>query len=98
MNARPPCLASRDADALAALQGEYDAEDSFLDAYVQIHYGPDYAPEFVIEAMKEIPFDLAKVIAELKDYKAQGEAIEKWLSKYAYQCARRNIAEARNAA
>lgn len=98
MNARPPCLTSRDADALAARESEYDAEDSFLDAYVQIHYGPDYAPEFVIEAMKEIPFALAKVIAELKDYKAQGEAIENWLSKYAYQCARRNIAEARNAA
>ncbi|ABX35848.1 hypothetical protein Daci_4120 [Delftia acidovorans SPH-1] len=97
MNACIPCLASRDADALAHQQGEYDAEDSFLDAYVQIHYGPDYAPEFVIEAMKEIPFDLAKVIAELKDYKAQGEAIENWLSKYAYQCARRDMQEARNA-
>lgn len=98
MNARPPCLASRDEAAHAKRQGDYEAEDSFLDSYVQIHYGPDYAPEFVIEAMKEIPFALAKVIAELKDYTAQGEAIEKWLSKYAYQCARRNIAEARNAA
>ena len=61
MNARPPCLASRDADALAQQQGEYDAEDSFLEAYVQIHYGPDYAPEFVIEAMKEIPFALSLI-------------------------------------
>lgn len=98
MNARPPCLASRDADAYVQRLSDEDAEDEELDAYVQIHYGPDYAPEFVIEAMKEIPFDLAKVIAELKDYTAQGEAIEEWLSKYAYQCARRNIAEARNAA
>lgn len=97
MNARPPCLASRDADALAARESEYDAEDAALDAYTLEHYGPPFAPEFVIEAMKEIPFALAKVIAELKDYKTQGEAIENWLSKYAYQCARRNIAEARNA-
>ncbi|WP_310637270.1 hypothetical protein [Delftia acidovorans] len=97
MNARPPCLASQEADAFAHQQGKYDGEDAALDAYTREHYGPPFAPEFVIEAMKEIPFDLAKVIAELRDYKAQGEAIEKWLSKYAYQCARRNIAEARNA-
>lgn len=56
MNARPPCLASRDADALAALESEYDAEDAALDAYTLEHYGPPFdAPEFIEEALKEAP-------------------------------------------
>lgn len=98
MNARPPCLASRDADALAHQQGEYDAEDAALDAYTREHYGPPFAPEFVEEALHKAPFATAKKIASAGHYMAICSAIDDWLRDFATQCARRDIEEARNAA
>lgn len=97
MNARPPCLASRDADAYAHQQGEYDAEDAALDAYTREHYGPPFAPEFVEEALHKAPYSLARTIAESRHYAAICIHIENWLALYATQCARRDMQEARNA-
>lgn len=97
MNARPPCLASRDADALAQREGEYDAEDAALDAYTLEHYGPPFAPEFVEEALHKAPFSLARKIAESGQYMAICGAIDEWLRTFAIQCARRDLQEARNA-
>lgn len=98
MNARPPCLASQDADALAHKQGEYDAEDAALDAYTLEHYGPPWAPEFVEEALHKAPYSLARTIAESGHYMAICSAIDDWLRDFATQCARRDMQEARNAA
>jgi hypothetical protein len=98
MNARHPCLASRDADDLAALRGEYDAEDAALDAYTLEHYGPPFAPEFVEEALHKAPFSTAKKIASAGHYMAICSAIDDWLRDFAMQCARRDMQEARNAA
>lgn len=97
MNARPPCLASRDADALAALQGKYDAEDAALDAYTREHYGPPWAPEFVEEALHEAPYSLARTIAESGHYPTICCEIDNWLRIYAGRCGRRDMQEARNA-
>lgn len=98
MNARIPCLASRDADALAARESEYDAEDSALDAYTRGHYGPPFAPEFVEEALHKAPFSTAQQIANAGHYMAICSAIDDWLRDFATQCARRDMQEARNAA
>ncbi len=98
MNARIPCLASRDADALAARESEYDAEDAALDAYTREHYGPPFAPEFVEEALHKAPFATAKKIAGAGHYMAICSAIDDWLRDFATQCARRDMQEARNAA
>lgn len=97
MNARPPCLASRDADALAARESEYDAEDAALDAYTLEHYGPPFAPEFVEEALHKAPYSLARTIAESGHYMAICSAIDDWLRIYAGRCGRRDMQEARNA-
>lgn len=97
MNARPPCLASQDADALSARQGEYDADDAALDAYTLEHYGPPFAPEFVEEALHKAPFSMAKKIASAGHYMAICSAIDEWLRYFATQCARRDMQEARNA-
>ena len=97
MNARPPCLASRDADALAARESEYYAEDAALDAYTLEHYGPPFAPEFVEEALHKAPFSTAKKIASAGHYMAICSAIDDWLRTFAMQCARRDMQEARNA-
>lgn len=98
MNARIPCVASRDADALAARESEYDAEDAALDAYTREHYGPPFAPEFVEEALHKAPFATAKKIAGAGHYMAICNAIDDWLRDFATQCARRDMQEARNAA
>ena len=98
MNARIPCLASRDADALAARESEYDAEDAALDAYTLEHYGPPFAPEFVEEALHKAPFATAKKIASAGHYMAICSAIDDWLHDFATQCSRRDMQEARNAA
>ncbi|EZP51432.1 hypothetical protein [Delftia sp. RIT313] len=97
MNARPPCLASRDADALAARESEYDAEDAALDAYTLEHYGPPFAPEFVEEALHKAPFATAKKIAGAGHYMAICSPIDDWLRDFATQCARQDMQEARNA-
>lgn len=99
MNARPPCLASRDADALAALQGKYDAEDAALDAYTREHYGPPFdSPEFIEEALKEAPFMLTAAIAGTTDDATIGRQVKVWLGIFAESRARRDMQEARNAA
>lgn len=98
MNARPPCLASRDEAAHAKRQGKYDAEDAALDAYTREHYGPPFAPEFVEEAMHKAPYSLARTIAESGHYMAICSAIDDWLRDFATQCARRDMQEARDAA
>lgn len=98
MNARPQCLASQDADALAHQLGEYDAEDAALDAYTLEHYGPPFAPEFVEEALHKAPYSLARAIAEPAHYATICVHIENWLGLYATECARRDMQEARNAA
>ena len=98
MNARPPCLASRDADALAHQQGEYDAEDEALSDYVLEHYGPPFAPEFVEEALHAAPFSLARTIAESRHYATICFELDNWIRIYAGRCGRRDMQEARNAA
>lgn len=98
MNARIPCLASRDEAAHAKRLGEYDAEDAALDAYTREHYGPPWAPEFVEEALHKAPFATAKKIASAGHYMAICSAIDDLLRDFATQCARRDMQEARNAA
>lgn len=98
MNARPPCLASQDADVLAHQQGEYDAEDEALSDYVLEHYGPPFAPEFVEEALHAAPYSLARTIAESGHYPTICCEIDNWLRIYAGRCGRRDMQEARNAA
>lgn len=99
MNARPPCLASQDADALAHQLGEYDAEDAALDAYTREHYGPPFdAPEFIEEALKEAPFALTAAIAGTTDDATIGRQVKVWLGIFAESRARRDMQEARNAA
>ena len=99
MNARIPCLASRDEAAHAKRQGEYDAEDTDLDAYTREHYGPPFdAPEFIEEALKEAPFALTAAIAGTTDDATIGRQVKAWLGIFAESRARRDMQEARNAA
>ncbi len=97
MNARIPCLASRDEAAHAKRLGEYDAEDAALDAYTREHYGPPWAPEFVEEALHKAPYSLARTIAESGHYPTICCEIDNWIRIYAGRCGRRDMQEARNA-
>lgn len=65
MNARPPCLASRDADALAQREGEYDAEDEALNAKVKAEYidldaRTGFAADFLCDVVPKMPLAVAQ--------------------------------------
>lgn len=96
MNARPPCLASQDADAYAHQLGEYDAEDAALDAYTKEHYGPPFdVPEFVEEALRNAPLAVTAGIARSKSNEEIGQHVNNWLTVYARQCGIRDMKEMR---
>lgn len=96
MSSNTPCSAIRDADAYAKQQGEEDARDEALDAYVIENYGPPFdVPEFVEDALRNAPLAVIAGIARSQSNEEIGQHVNNWLTVYARQCGIRDMKEMR---
>ncbi|MFG0789329.1 hypothetical protein [Delftia tsuruhatensis] len=86
------------AQARHATREGYEQElDDALDAYQRENYGPPWAPEFIQEALRDLPYAVARQIAAAGETQTSGSlasmgaALDSWIRGYARLCATRQF-------